>query len=276
MKKNILIPVVLFSFVFSQSEQPYPPLTLVSIPTAGTMPKGYFSFENVFMNQGSIVPKFTIGITDNFMLGMSFGISNFIGNGDMEKFKSYPEVQIKYRIFDETENVPAIVVGIDTQGRGEFTDNEDICLDDGFGFLNCEEKSLNRYDQKSYGFYVSMSRNFLALGNLGFHFGLNKNLSENDDNDDDINIFLGFDKELNRSFSLYGEYNFARNDDYYTGDEGIEDILDRKGKGYLNAGLRWSASNNLMLEMNINDITKNNKVFDSINRELKVIYFESF
>ena len=275
MKKNILISLVLFGFMFSQSEQPYPPLTLVSIPTAGTMPKGYFSFENVFMNQGSIVPKFTIGITDNFMLGMSFGISNFIGNGEIRKFKSYPEVQIKYRIFDETENVPAIVVGIDTQGRGEFTDNENICLDDGFGLV-CEEKPLNRYDQKSYGFYVSMSRNFLALGNLGFHFGLNKNLSENDDNDDDINIFLGFDKELNRSFSLYGEYNFARNDDYYTGDEGIQDILDRKGKGYLNAGLRWSASDNLMLEMNINDIAKNNKVFDSINRELKVIYFESF
>ena len=31
-----------------------------------------------------------------------------------------------------------------------------------------------------------------------------------------------------------------------------------------------------MLEMNINDIFKNNKSYDSINRELKVIYFESF
>ena len=104
MKKNILVLIVLLSFLLSQSEQPYPPINLVSIPTAGTMPKGYFSFENIFMNQGSIVPKFMIGITDNFMLGMSFGISHFIGSGDIEKFRSYPEVQIKYRLFDETEN----------------------------------------------------------------------------------------------------------------------------------------------------------------------------
>ena len=275
MKKNISILIIFLSLLLSQSEQPYPPITLVSIPTAGTMPKGYFSFENIFLNQGSIVPKFTIGITDNFMLGMSFGISNFIGNGDMQKFRSYPEVQIKYRLFDETDKIPAIVLGIDTQGRGEFTEN--VCrIDDEEDPENCTETILNRYDQKSYGFYVALSRNFSALGNLGFHFGLNKNLSENDDNDDDINIFFGFDKEINRSFSLYGEYNFARDDDLYTGDESMEDILDRKGKGYLNAGLRWSASNNLMIEINLNDISKNNKVYDSVNRELKIIYFESF
>ena len=116
---------------------------------------------------------------------------------------------------------------------------------------------------------------------VGVHYKKSSSTSEESfvidfDNDDDINIFMGFDKEINRSFSLYGEYNFARNDDLYIGDESIEDILDRKGKGYFNAGLRWSASDNLMLEMNINDISKNNKVSDSINRELKVIYYESF
>ena len=275
MKRNIWVLVVCLNFLLSQSEQPYPPVNLVSIPTAGTMPKGYFSFENVFMNQGSIVPKFMIGITDNFMVGMSFGISNFIGNGDIKKFRSYPEVQIKYRLFDETEIIPAIVIGIDTQGRGEFYDHY---LPPNDNPDNLQEQSLNRYDQKSYGFYLAMSRNFSALGNLGFHFGLNKNISENDDGDDDINIFLGFDKEINRSFSLFGEYNFARDDDFYTGtdSESIENLIDRRGKGYLNAGLRWSASNNLMIEININDISKNNKSHDTINRELKVIYFESF
>ena len=36
-----------------------------------------------------------------------------------------------------------------------------------------------------------------------------------------------------------------------------ENLIDRDGKGYLNAGLRWSASKNLMLEINVNDIFKN-------------------
>ena len=54
-------------------------------------------------------------------------------------------------------------------------------------------------------------------------------------------------------------------------------------QGYLNAGLRWSATNNLMLEVNVNDITKNNEysldnnqLYDSMNREVKIIYFENF
>ena len=34
-----------------------------------------------------------------------------------------------------------------------------------------------------------------------YNMGLNKNLFENDDGDDDINLFFGFDKEINRSFS---------------------------------------------------------------------------
>ena len=261
MKKYFLLLITLSTILFSQSNQPYPPTNLVTIPTAGTLPKGYFSFENTFMNKGSILPKFSIGITDNFTLGMSFGISNFIGNGDMRKHKSYPEVQIKYRVYDVTETVPAIVIGIDTQGRGEYFEKHGVL-------------PLNRYEQKSLGFYLVMSRNWSALGNFGFHFGLNKNLTEIDDKDDDINIFFGFDKELNKSFSIYGEYNFARDDDRYN--DGIQEIIYRKGNGYLNAGLRWSATNNLMLEININDLSKNDRNADAMNRELKIIYFEQF
>ena len=121
MKKNLLLCVVFFTVILSQSNQPYPPINLVTIPTAGTLPKGYFSFDNAFMNQGSILPKFSIGITDNFTLGMSFGISNFIGNGDMRKNKSYPEVQVKYRVYDETETVPALIINVE----GNFNSIQD-------------------------------------------------------------------------------------------------------------------------------------------------------
>ena len=105
------------------------------------MPKGFFAFESAFMKDGGILPKFSIGITDNFTLGISFGVSNFIGDGDMKKNKSYPEVQIKYRVFDETDKIPAMLIGIDTQGRGKFFEeylNQDLSV------------SLNRYEQKSY------------------------------------------------------------------------------------------------------------------------------
>jgi len=261
MSKIILSLIFLFSFLISQDEQPYPPLNLVTIPTAGTLPKGHFTFENTFVDKGGILPKFAVGLTNSFTIGLSFGISNFIGTGEIKTNKSYPEVQVKYRIFDETETIPAMVLGIDTQGKGLYH-KQHLHL------------PVNRYEQKSFGLYFVISRNWKAMGNFGMHVGINKNLNENDDHDDDINLFLGFDKELNRSFSFYAEYNFARDDNHHN-DE-LDEIIYREGEGYINSGFRWAATNNLMLEINFNDIAKNNLNYNAINRELKVIYFEQF
>ncbi len=249
--------------IFSQDEQPYPPLKLVSIPTAGTLPKGTYSFETLLMNKGGLLSSFSIGVTEHFTLGFSFGIQEFIGIGDFRKNKSYPEVQIKYRAFEETEIRPSILFGLDTQGRGEYLNNE----------------NYGRYEQKALGAYCVVSRNYNILGNLGFHVGINRNLFEDDDGDDDFNLFFGFDREFNRSFSFLAEYDFAINDN----DSNDDEYIIRKGRGYMNAGLRWSATDNLMLEINVNDISKNNEykdepnnIYDSINREIKIIYFDSF
>jgi hypothetical protein len=258
--KKIIPFLIILNFMFAQTEQPYPPLKLVSMPTGGTLPKGTFSLETLLMNNGSILPSFCLGLTDNLTIGISYGIQGFIGVGNFQKNKSYPEVQLKYRLFEETDMKPSILIGLDTQGKGNYYDAPDY----------------ERYEQKALGFYFVLSRNYEMLGNFGFHIGLNKNLFENSDGDEDINIFFGFDKALNRSFSLLAEYDFARNDNG-TADEEII----RKGRGYLNAGIRWSATNNLMLEINVNDISKNNEYpsnnnYDSMNREIKIIYFENF
>jgi hypothetical protein len=118
-----------------------------------------------------------------------------------------------------------------------------------------------------------MSKNWNLLGNLGLHAGINKSLSENSDGDNDINVFIGIDKELNRSFSLLVEFDAALNDD---GD--IEYPIDDAfgmGRGYLNAAVRWAMSPNLMLEINFNDINQNTDS-EYTNREIKVMYSESF
>ena len=119
-----------------------------------------------------------------------------------------------------------------------------------------------------------MSKNWNFLGNLGLHVGLCKSFSENDDGDKDLNVFFGIDKELNRSFSLLIEYDAALNDnlDY---DYQLNDISFGKGKGYVNAGLRWAISPNLMMEINFNDISQNTNA-EYTNREIKIMYSESF
>jgi len=264
-KKFIIFTFLLSSFSYLQESQPFPPLDLISVPTAGTLPKGIYVFETLLSGKGNILPEFLLGITDNFSIGFSFGIQGFIGTGDIEKNKSAPEINIKYRVYEETEFFPAITIGFDTQGRGSY------------------DKEHERYDQKAMGLYIVASRNWSALGNLGLHVGLNKNIIELDDGDNDINLFIGIDKEINRAFSILAEYNFARNDDELISNG----ISLRDGKGYLNLGLRWSATENLLLELNFNDNFKNNKylyndndnnltTFKSRNRELKVMYVEQF
>ena len=268
----LLLPI-LYNLCLAQVEQPYPPLNLVSIPTAGTLPRGSFTLESLIIKNGGIVPRLSVGFTDNFAVGVSYGVQNLIGDTKPSINKTTPEVQIKYRIFDESEKMPALVYGLDTQGRGEFHKQDYILSISG---KSDSTRTLNRYNQKAWGMYIVFSKNWNLMGNLGMHAGISKSLSENDDGDKDLNVFFGFDKELNRSFSLLVEYDAALNDNLTEDDYGaIQKITFGRGKGYLNAGVRWAISSNLMLEVNFNDINQNTEA-EYTNREIKVMYSESF
>ena len=196
-------------------------------------------------------------------------------------------MQIKYRVFEETESAPAFLVGLDTQGFGPYIETAEYTryehIDNGDGSITTNEivetREINRYEQKAWGAYAVLSKNWNLLGNLGFHLGVNKNTFETKDNDSSMNLFFGFDKELNRSFSLLMEYNAALNDgeEYvstYEDEFDFNDITVGKGKGFLNAGLRWNVAENLLIEVNFKDINLDED--DFVNREVKIMYSEKF
>ncbi len=261
-KSLILILVSLF---FAQDAHPYPPLYLVTVPTSGTLPRGTYSMEGLLIDDGGIVSRLSIGISNNLTLGFSWGIQNLIGDTKPSMTKTYPDYHFKYRIWNEDFAKPAIVVGFDSQGRGQFRKID---------ILSINESPFYRYDQKSLGYYVSISKNYQIVGgNFGLHLGINKTL-EVDDGDDDFNIFLGLDKEINRSISFMIEYDAMLNDNNNEYD--YEDLSIGKGIGYLNAGFRWSVSENLLLELNFNDINRNQKISETAHREFKVLYSQKF
>ncbi|MDP6852466.1 MAG: hypothetical protein QF472_00795 [Candidatus Marinimicrobia bacterium] len=267
LERFLILFICIINFVPAQVEQPYPPLSLVSIPTAGTLPRGSFTLESLLTKSGGVTPRLSVGFTDNFSFGVSFGMQNLIGDNKPAVNKTTPEVQIKYRVFDESQTMPALVYGLDTQGRGIYHETDSILLSGEFDSL----RTINRYDQKAWGMYMVMSKNWNLFGNLGLHLGFNKSLSENDDGDNDLNVFFGIDKELNRTFSLLVEYDSALNDNDYD----LDEITFGRGKGYLNAGLRWAFNANLMVEINFNDINQNTSA-KYTNREIKVMFSESF
>ena len=55
----------------------------------------------------------------------------------------------------------------------------------------------------------------------------------------------------------------------------VTDLSAGQGKGFLNIGIRWAVSDNLLLEINFNDIRKNTDA-EYTNREIKMMYSESF
>ena len=256
-----IVILVMVSLMFAQSEQPYPPLELVSIPTAGTLPKGSYTYETILTKNGGVTPKLAVGLTDNLTFGFAYGIHNLIGDQKPD-YNPQPGFIIKYRAYSETTKWPAIVLGLNTQGKGNYLVKEDI----GGG----------RYEQKALGFYITASKNWNMMGNLGVHIGLSKNTWEDLDADDDINFFIGIDKELNRSFSLLLECDAALNDNEYE----FDDLTFGRGKGYVNAALRWAVVPNVLVEINFNDIRKNStiesKEVEYTNREIKIMYSESF
>jgi len=252
MKKQII--VLLISIIHLVNGQEYPPPTdLISVPTAGTLMRGSFSMDMRIQDEGGLVLGLSAGITDRFQFGMSFGSPNLIGDENLEWYPR-PEAKLKYLIFDENLSMPALALGLNTQGSGDFVD------------------TLQRYEIKALGLYGAMSKNWKSpLGNIGLHSGLNHSFLETKDGDSDPNLFFGIDIEFNPEFSLLMEYNSALNENGMT----ARTMSVSKG-GYLNAALRWSFVESLHLELHLNNLLFDDEEVDYFKRELKITYIEYF
>ena len=247
--------IITFLLIFLLKAQSYPPpSTLITMPTAGTLQRGSFALQMRIQKSGGLTSSISVGLTDRFQLGISYGSANLIGDDSLIWYPK-PETNLKYLLIDETESSPGISIGIDTQGQGKF--NTD---------------SLMRYDTKALGLYTVASKNWVTpLGNLGWHIGSNYNFAESNDNDSDINYFMGFDMEFNPELSIILEYNAALNENNMT----ARNIAISKG-GYLNAGIRWTFVERLHIEMDFNNLMFDEEKVDYFNREIKITYIEYF
>lgn len=252
--KRIRYYFLFLSFVLNAQSYP-PPSSLITLPTAGTLQRGSFALEMRIQKFGGLTSSISVGLTDRFQLGISYGSANLIGDDSLIWYPK-PETNLKYLLIDESETSPGISLGIDTQGLGKFNSGD----------------SLMRYDTKALGLFAVASKNWVTpLGNLGWHFGSNYNFVETNDNDKDVNFFMGFDIEFNPELSIMLEYNAALNENNMTS----KNIAISRG-GYLNAGVRWTFVERLHIEMDFNNLMFDKKKVDYFNREIKITYIEYF
>jgi len=227
------------------------PINLVTIPTAGVLPRGSYAVECRLFPDGGLWGQIGVGVFERFMFSISYGGGNIIGNQKINWYNQ-PGVEIRYRFVEESDKFPALLLGFSSQGLGNYID------------------SLKRYETKALGFYAVVSKNFHFLGNLGLHGGINYNPLEKSDGDADPSFFLGIDKDLNPEIALIIEYDAALNDNR------SEISMLGKGRGYLNAGIRWQPVDKLTIEIDFNNILLNREQVDFMNRELKITFFEIF
>lgn len=227
---------------------------LIDAPTAGVLGKGQYEVGLRAFANGGLLANINVGITDRFMIGISYGGEKFIGTGEV-KFNPLPGVDVRYRLIDENVALPAIAVGFNSQGYGPFIKK-----------LNDSTK-INRYSQKSPGLFAVASKNYAFLGTIGFHGGVNWAVTEKKDKDNQPNFFAGVDKSINQELSVVSEYSIAFNDN--------KKHVGYK-RGYFNTGAKLNFNNKVLVEFFIKDIFNNSKEFGKYSRELRLSFINAF
>lgn len=249
MKKMLLLFVLFFVQIQTWAQPGSLDLgMLLDMPSARTLPSGSIETELRMYSSGGLLTALTVGISDRFCLGVSYGGENIIGIGRVN-LNPLPCVHVRYLVVAEGFLSPALLIGFDSQGYGEYS------------------KDLKRYAIKSRGMYVVASKNTSFLGGIGIHAGMNWSL-ENEDGDSDPNIFAGCHKRLNSELVLMAEYDTAINDN--------SDNALGSGKGYLNCGLRWSFFKKLFIEFAWKNVLENRENVPGSSREVKLVYLTTF
>lgn len=227
---------------------------LVDCPTAGLVEKGRFGVDLRLFPNGGVMGQLNAGVMRRLAIGISYGGMGIIGDDDIDW---YPRVEaaVRYRVVEESEGWPAFLLGFETQGYGAYENS--------------------RYQIKSKGLYMALSKNYLSsMGQFGIHGGLN--VSGEDQDDGGLSGWLGADKTVNEELSVTAEYDFALNDN--------DDDALGSGRGYLNLGFEWSAVPNLSIGFVLKNVFKNGDVDrgrlggpdGDMSRELSVRYTEYF
>jgi hypothetical protein len=264
MPKKFLIILIGFTMLFASNSLSHAqnlggdfprvplPSKLVDFPTAATLPRASFNVELDAFSNGGLLSMISIGLHKRFMIGISYGGEGVLGNEKADWFER-PEYMVKLMLIDENLGFPAVALGFESQGHGFYDD------------------VLNRYRFKAPGFYLAVSKGYQTFNWVsGIHAGINMNPIEDDgDGDDDFSFYGGFDITFNNNLTILGEYQGALNDDKSGSGYG-------RGRGYLNAGFKWTFSNKLELAAILKDLLNNTRGISSITRELRITYMERF
>ncbi len=221
---------------------------IIDQPTAGILRKGDFSIYTQTYPAGGVLVALSAAPFNNFNMGFSYSGTNVVGTGSVD-WQKMPGIQLKLRLLDERISWPAIVIGLNSQGRESYYKEEE------------------RFMTHSTGAYLAVSKNYSwALGNIALHAGVNYSFDPPSDNRSG-NFYLGVEQSIGNKGSLNFEFNPTM-DEY--------NKLVMSHKGLLNMSLRWSIYNGITVELHARDMLEHYKNSTGFRRSLVFEYISSF
>ncbi len=218
-------------------------LELVNQPTAGIITNGEL-IKLHFAGNNNINISGEYFLQKNFVVGYGFNIENLLGNKQIE-ISDLLGFIARYRILNEHKYYPALTVGIDLQGKGEYI------------------PALDQNEFLPTGLYFAASKAFKwDLGYLSLHLGANYPVSINKQFDR-ISSYFGFEQTISKYASINLEYDFAGNNN---------PKFEIK-KGITNLAIRYSISSDFTVGINIIDIFS---TYNKTYRMLKMEYRSNF
>ena len=234
----ILLIISISSFAFELN-------TLIDTPTAGILQQGEAEITAKIYKDNGLLIGTKVGLFPRFMFGVNYGAEEIVGN-ENPQWHDRVEFNAKLRLMDESNQFPAIAIGYDSQGHGNYRNK--------------------RYDIKSKGVYLTASKNFFLFGNIGIHGGINYSL-ETEDKDDEPNLFFGFDKTIGDMVVLLAEYDSGWNDN---------DAEVMKGRGFFNASLDLHFTEALIIKISFYDLFLNHPDTQGCDRSITLLYNMTF
>jgi len=219
------------------------PLYLIDTPVAGILPTTSGAIEANLYPEGGLLLSVVYGLRKNLNVGMSFGGTRIIGSGGIT-WNRLPEIMVRYRLYEETDIYPALVLGFDSQGRDGYVPSD------------------KQYAVKGPGFFVAASKNYALLGWISFHGGLNYSI-ERADRDGSPNLYLGMEKTIGPIVSALGEYNFA-----FDNDKNAHGFWN----GNLGLGIRIATRLGFSVDLLWKNLLTANPYYPVTIRELKIQY----
>jgi hypothetical protein len=225
------------------------PTELIEIPTGEIIPYGNFDLNLRMYGGDSLLTRLSFGALRNIDLGFLLDIGNL--TGDQKIQMRNPSLMIKIKLYGGDTYFPAIAVGYDAQGHGQFTDKGQLLPD---GTIATEDT----YSEKARGIFAAASKELFFEG-LYVHGGGYVSDLDNIKIPDNLYGFLGLSKMLGDQCLLMAEY------------DNIKKLEDEQNNRF-NIGIRYFMTSQLSMEFSWKNIRKQHIP----ERILRINYTEAF